>query len=261
MYRGDRKGLAVSAISDDQYHDVGTDKYLLEETGLKFEDDESNSPDEQKYQIGQLYSIPNLTLVCSFCCLSKKIDVSDDDPDDPIIQVMPVYISNELTESLYLMQFPTRPIPFTRDVQPTAGRIKYNTNRVQLDIALDKESAHYDWNTGERFGQGPDNKPIATAYDLANRDDRQDSGTMLDHIKMDSKMVPLNAQYMVSVVQDDDGTYFEDKDAARRASLAEIQRNLDNEAWTTLSIYDVEVNYSNYALLSIVLPYQLDFYF
>ncbi|KAK6097658.1 hypothetical protein MT418_001761 [Batrachochytrium dendrobatidis] len=306
MYRGDRKGLAVSAIGDDQYHDVGTDKYLLEETGLKFEDDESNSPDEQlsnqvhiknedgfdtaahtEFSVKGLYSHNN-------AANTIEIDVSDDDPDDPIIQVMPVYMSNELTESLYLMQFPTRPIPFTRDVQPTAGRIKYNTNRVQLDIALDKESAHYDWNTGERFGQGLDNKPIATAYDLANRDDRQDSGTMLDHIKMDSKMVPLNAQYMVGVVQDGAihlkplstvlqlrqsldyidklhdkeksanqrvlyeerkeisgveeeakvvqmmARTLEDKDAARRASLAEIQRNLDNEAWTTLSIYDVE---------------------
>nr|KAJ3420394.1 DNA-directed RNA polymerase III subunit RPC5 [Polyrhizophydium stewartii] len=212
----------------------------------------------------------------------------DDDDDDPIVQEFDVYLSNEMSDSLYLLQFPTRPHTFTSESIPKEGRIKYKHKKLQLDVELDITGGHYDHQAGERFGQGLHNKPLLTAFDLHSRGFEAER-TLLKHIKLESKIVPLNAQYMIGVLRhralhlrpistilqlrqsldyidkinekeknasqrimheerkeegiEDEAKMIQvmvrssdDKEASKRASVSEMQRQSDSEQWTPLSI-------------------------
>ncbi|KAI8930341.1 Sin-like protein conserved region-domain-containing protein [Entophlyctis helioformis] len=226
----------------------------------------------------------------------------DDDPDDPIVQEIDVYLANDISESLYMLQFPTRPMPFTPDVLPKVGRIKYKTKKVQLDVLLDPTGDHYDRDQGERFGNGLDNRPLLTAFDVRDGLNNNGPRQKLDAIKLESRIVPLNAQYMVGYLKaGEDALHLrplstvlqlrpsldyidkisekektasqrimyeerkeaegveeeakaiqvivrgaDDKDAARKASLAELQRAMDNEPWTQLSVFGPEDENSEY---------------
>eukprot|EP00842_Homolaphlyctis_polyrhiza_P005735 jgi/Hompol1/6162/HPOL_004849-RA len=222
----------------------------------------------------------------------------DPDLDDPVEQELDVYLSNALASSLFLLQFPTRPLPFSQETLPKTGRIKPTTKTIQLDVVLDTQSSHYDTDSGNRYGVGVDPAPDSSAHlrghsDYYGASSNTATAQMLETIKLESRPVPINANYMVGVTTEyglhlksvasimqlrqsleyidkisekeklmnqrammderkEEGFEEEaklvhvktlaadDKDAVKKASLADMQREHDAEPWKSLEIYGPE---------------------
>ena len=71
------------------------------------------------------------------------------DEEDPVIQEIDIYVTNQLASYLYLLQFPLRSA--TRSYEFAGARIKPNADKIELDIPLDTTSANYDKARGEEF--------------------------------------------------------------------------------------------------------------
>ena len=85
-----------------------------------------------------------------------------DEEDDPVVQEVDVYLSKQLANCLYLFQYPVRPahLPYD-DIQHLAARVKPKQHKVELELALNTNSANYARSKGEQVainvdGSSPD---------------------------------------------------------------------------------------------------------
>lgn len=117
--------------------------------------------------------------------------------EDTIVKEVDVYFAQELADSLYLFQYPTRPHSFDDITKPTTGRIKPKSKRFELEIPLQTRGQHYSRERGEELGHGTDNAPIRGMYDS----DDETPAKLLDKQTLSSSLLPSNANYMVGLVK------------------------------------------------------------
>ncbi|KAJ3339963.1 DNA-directed RNA polymerase III subunit RPC5 [Gonapodya sp. JEL0774] len=75
------------------------------------------------------------------------------DADDPVDAEYPVFLSRELADSLYLLQFPAGHAPEQAIGLPVSGRLKPKTKQMELDVPLDTRDAHYDPERGAMMAE------------------------------------------------------------------------------------------------------------
>jgi len=86
---------------------------------------------------------------------------SVDDDDDPVVREIPVYLSTELSDALYLIQHPhfniARSDPASGGLHgepplPTSARIRPLHGKLELGTAIDTslDNPHYDADTPDR---------------------------------------------------------------------------------------------------------------
>ncbi|RKO94200.1 Sin-like protein conserved region-domain-containing protein, partial [Blyttiomyces helicus] len=128
----------------------------------------------------------------------------DDDPDDPIINRIPVYLSQSLTGALHVFQFPTRTEPFSEPGLPTVGRMKPKSLMFQLDVPLDSASENYDKEMGQDLGAGVTDGRLLT---LSESRSGAFTGKTIDtepplveKIVYRSSILPANATYMAGYI-------------------------------------------------------------
>ncbi|XP_017048722.1 DNA-directed RNA polymerase III subunit RPC5 [Drosophila ficusphila] len=82
-----------------------------------------------------------------------------DDEDDPVVEEIPVFLSKNLQDSLYLFQYPTKTeLPNHDDSVIVNCCVKPISQEVKVDFGLDIESAHFDRFKGEQFAVAADGK-------------------------------------------------------------------------------------------------------
>ncbi|KAJ3283326.1 DNA-directed RNA polymerase III subunit RPC5 [Borealophlyctis nickersoniae] len=220
------------------------------------------------------------------------VEITDD--GDEVLREIDVYVSQQLADSLYVFQYPTRPHAFNEEHHPVLARMKPKAQSFQLEIPLHTGGPHYNKDAGERLGHGLDDKPILTAYDMDQYGQRGNA-TLLDKQTLASSLLPANANYMIGILQDeqlhltpvaatlqmrpslhyidkikekekaasnkiayeerreanadeeDEGKVLqvtvrsaEDKEGAKKAAQAELLRQMEEEPWVNMEIFDAK---------------------
>ena len=131
--------------------------------------------------------------------------LDSDDDDDPVVQEIPVYLSKELAQSLYLFQYPNRkPEQHLQEPNPISVRMKPSAQRFEIDIPVNTRDPHYSKHKGEALGVGMDNESIKTAYDIDRNDFRMESDRtkLLDKITLQSTLLPPSGNYYIGAMRD-----------------------------------------------------------
>ncbi|EDV97677.1 DNA-directed RNA polymerase III subunit RPC5 [Drosophila grimshawi] len=82
-----------------------------------------------------------------------------DDEEDPIVEEIPVFLSKNLQDNLYLFQYPTKTeLPNLDDAIVVNCCVKPFTQEVKVDFGLNIESKSYDRFKGEQFAVAADGK-------------------------------------------------------------------------------------------------------
>ncbi|XP_030372554.1 DNA-directed RNA polymerase III subunit RPC5 [Scaptodrosophila lebanonensis] len=82
-----------------------------------------------------------------------------DDEDDPVVEEIPVFLSKNLQDSLYLFQYPTKTtLPNLDDAIVVNCCVKPYTQQVKVNFGLDTDAKHYDRFKGEQFAVSADGK-------------------------------------------------------------------------------------------------------
>ncbi|XP_039229691.1 DNA-directed RNA polymerase III subunit RPC5 [Drosophila yakuba] len=82
-----------------------------------------------------------------------------EDEDDSVVEEIPVFLSKNLRDSLYLFQYPTKTeLPNHDDSVIVNCCVKPIAQEVKVDFGLDIESAHFDRFKGEQFAVAADGK-------------------------------------------------------------------------------------------------------
>ncbi|RHZ76653.1 hypothetical protein Glove_194g23 [Diversispora epigaea] len=146
------------------------------------------------------------------CCfnlddLNNLDEVSDLDPlldPNEIIKEIPIYLSQQLSNKLYVVQFPVRPRanPYVGKNTPREARYKPQTNKLELDIPLQTNSLWYNRDRGEELMLGLNEKEAQTIYDRTWKRGDQTDG-LLDKQTLQSTIVPPQANYWMGVMKDD----------------------------------------------------------
>ncbi|ORZ36965.1 Sin-like protein conserved region-domain-containing protein [Catenaria anguillulae PL171] len=134
----------------------------------------------------------------------------DDDPSDPIVKELPVYLTSTLLNHLHLFQFPIRNRRFTPESGPATARIKPKSRAIELDIPLNTVSPSYDQDLGVQFG-GNAQLP-RTVYDQQSSDDlnlfattqQQVVTKKLEALTLASTTVPPMTQYYTAAIRNDE---------------------------------------------------------
>ncbi|KAL7753686.1 hypothetical protein RI367_000617 [Sorochytrium milnesiophthora] len=141
------------------------------------------------------------------------MDVDDhkdvDEHNDEIVKEIPVYLSSQLLNHLYLFQYPVRSKPFTPESQPIAARIKPTAQMVELDLPLQTNAYTYDKLRGEEYGFAMSDEQMKTVYDTDHmqqqqQQQQQKTHTLLDKQTLRSSFIPAKTNYMVAVIREDE---------------------------------------------------------
>ncbi|EXX61859.1 uncharacterized protein OCT59_004366 [Rhizophagus irregularis] len=126
---------------------------------------------------------------------------SELNPND-IIQDIPIYLSQQLANQLYIIQYPVRPRtnPYVGNNAPREARFKQHSQKLELDIPLQTNSQWYNRDRGEELVLGLNDKEARTIYDRSWRRDRNDG--LLDKQTLQSTIVPPQANYWMGVIKD-----------------------------------------------------------
>jgi hypothetical protein len=132
--------------------------------------------------------------------LKSDLD-SELNPND-IIQDIPIYLSQQLANQLYIIQYPVRPRtnPYVGNNIPREARFKQHSQKLELDIPLQTNSQWYNRDRGEDLVLGLNDKEARTIYDRSWRRDRNDG--LLDKQTLQSTIVPPQANYWMGVIKD-----------------------------------------------------------
>ncbi|KAI9364915.1 Sin-like protein conserved region-domain-containing protein [Zopfochytrium polystomum] len=150
------------------------------------------------------------------------MDVDDDDDvdgaDDPLVAEIPIYLSQQLAQSLFLFQYPTRKQP---PQMPLGARIKPLGHRFELELPIPgPDTGHHDEEQAEKMAVGLDDRRILTAFDVDVKSERGTWGSgaasnggsggggsgkkVLDRQVFQSSVVPANGTYFIAAVRDEE---------------------------------------------------------
>lgn len=101
-----------------------------------------------------------LALINIRCVIVKLIDLANleamDSEDDPVVAEYDVYITPEMEQQLYVLQYLNRPPdqPFTKatESQPSEVRIKKDSGFIEVDVPIDIRQ-NYNRPAGVRWGE------------------------------------------------------------------------------------------------------------
>lgn len=83
----------------------------------------------------------------------------NEDEDDPVVYELPVYLSQSLSEQLFIYQYPTRPVSVTCEKERIIKcSIKPQHQEISIETALDIQSSNYDASHGEQIAVNVDGK-------------------------------------------------------------------------------------------------------
>lgn len=113
-------------------------------------------------------------------------------PED-IETEMDVFISKELCDFLYLLQYPTRSIPLTSFGTAITTSMKPISKQLQFSVALDIDGPNYNSEQGELMGTAQDTNPLITVFDQDL--DREEK--LHDYQIYTSSFQPTKSDYMI----------------------------------------------------------------
>ncbi|XP_049869429.1 DNA-directed RNA polymerase III subunit RPC5 [Pectinophora gossypiella] len=125
--------------------------------------------------------------------------------DDPVVQEIPVYLSQALTEHLYIYQFPVR--PGNRDFKEehvVNSAVKPRNKLVRLEVGLDTSSDNYCHSKGEQIALNTDGQP-EPYYSKSKEKEKPPyfrDGIMDKIVYESSNPCTETAHYAVAVLQD-----------------------------------------------------------
>ncbi|CAG8522738.1 11576_t:CDS:2 [Acaulospora colombiana] len=133
---------------------------------------------------------------------SFDIDSSSDLDPNEIVKEIPIYLSQQLSNKLYAVQFPVRPRanPYVGKNTPREARYKPQSDKLELDIPLQTNSLWYNRDRGEELMLGLNDKEAQTIYDRTWKRDQPDG--LLDKQTLQSTVVPPQANYWMGVMKD-----------------------------------------------------------
>ncbi|KAH8923186.1 hypothetical protein BT69DRAFT_1334068 [Atractiella rhizophila] len=139
--------------------------------------------------------------------LNAPFEDADDDPSDPIIKRLPVFLNPTFsgTPSLALLQYPSRPPkpytnhpllpPVLRDDPDGAIKARYKPINSHMELSLPLEHMNRRWNDSkaEEWGKG-----------VEGWEDKKKKGGKLERMSMTSEIVPGMTNYFVGVMRGDE---------------------------------------------------------
>ncbi|CAG8628893.1 9943_t:CDS:2 [Cetraspora pellucida] len=125
---------------------------------------------------------------------------ADTDPDK-IMYEIPVYLSQKLSNKLFIVQHPVRPRanPYIGKNTPREARFKPHSQKLELDIPLQTTSQWYDRDRGAELALGLNDKEARTIYDRTWKLDQYDG--LLDKQTLQSTVVPPQATYWMGTMK------------------------------------------------------------
>lgn len=119
-----------------------------------------------------------------------------EDEEDVVVEEIPVFLSKNLENNLFLFQYPNKTAPIDADVVNCC--VKPISHEVKVDFAIDTESKHYDSFKGKQFAVAADGKGKDTKNDRASFQ----SGTMDKQSFIGKKQIENVDNYCIGLYQD-----------------------------------------------------------
>ncbi|GFR90056.1 DNA-directed RNA polymerase III subunit RPC5 [Elysia marginata] len=126
--------------------------------------------------------------------------MAEDSDDDPVTDEVDVFLSQSLSDNLYLMQYPLRPKGMGYNhLDHLSARVKPVQKRVEIELALDTRSKNYSASKGEQIAVNVDGNLPQNAGDRVFSTSRMDKITLScpPHTQSFS-----NCQYAIGLVKD-----------------------------------------------------------
>ncbi|OWR51245.1 DNA-directed RNA polymerase III subunit RPC5 [Danaus plexippus] len=127
------------------------------------------------------------------------------DEEDPVVQEIPVYLSQALSEHLYIYQYPVRPANRDwKDIKVINASIKPKNQLVRMEIGLDTYSEKYCPSKGEQIALNTDG-PQESKYIKDKEKERSQyfRNGIMDKIVYESSSPCLETKhYAVAILQD-----------------------------------------------------------
>ncbi|KAF6199086.1 hypothetical protein GE061_007111 [Apolygus lucorum] len=79
-----------------------------------------------------------------------------DDEDDPVVDEIPVYLTHDLCDNLFVYQFPVHPAASSGNLKVVKSRIKPENQEVVLEVGLDTSNVNFDRSHGEQIAANVD---------------------------------------------------------------------------------------------------------
>ncbi|CAH2036958.1 unnamed protein product, partial [Iphiclides podalirius] len=126
--------------------------------------------------------------------------------DDPVVQEIPVYLSQALADNFYIFQYPVRPANRDwKDVKVRNASIKPKNQIVRLEVDLDTYSDRYCPSKGEQIALNTDGQQ-ETSYHSRDKEKEKSKyfkNGIMDKIVYESSVPCLETQhYAVALLQD-----------------------------------------------------------
>lgn len=126
--------------------------------------------------------------------------MAEDSDEDPVIDEVDVFLSQSLSDNLYLMQYPLRPKGMGYNhLDHLSARVKPVQKRVEIELALDTRSKNYSSSKGEQIAVNVDGNLPQNAGDRVFSSSRMDKITLSCPPHTDSFS---NCQYAIGLVKD-----------------------------------------------------------
>ncbi|KAI5652061.1 sin-like protein conserved region domain-containing protein [Phthorimaea operculella] len=129
--------------------------------------------------------------------------------DDPIVQEIPVFLSQALKDNLYLYQYPVRPGNRDwKDVNIVNASIKPKNKLVRLEVGLDTESEKYCASKGEQIALNTDGLQEMSFIRKTDKEKEKEKAPYFRHGIMDkivyesSNPCTETEHYAVAILQD-----------------------------------------------------------
>uniref|UniRef100_A0A0A9ZCC8 DNA-directed RNA polymerase III subunit RPC5 n=1 Tax=Lygus hesperus TaxID=30085 RepID=A0A0A9ZCC8_LYGHE len=79
-----------------------------------------------------------------------------EDEEDPVVDEIPVYLTHDLCDNLFVYQFPVHPAASSGNLKVVKSRIKPENQEVVLEMGLDTSSVNFDKSHGELIAANVD---------------------------------------------------------------------------------------------------------
>jgi len=133
--------------------------------------------------------------------------IEDDDPDDPIVHEIPVFLAKSLAKQLYLLQYPVRPCRMSYDTSTVlSARVKPKQKKVEVTMALNTQCTNFDTSKAKQIALNVDGSDAAErSHQSNNQTDGEDPMTfpeaVMDRLVLSStQAVPDTSRYAVGIL-------------------------------------------------------------
>ncbi|KAJ3201223.1 DNA-directed RNA polymerase III subunit RPC5 [Clydaea vesicula] len=135
----------------------------------------------------------------------NHMDIDEDleNEENEVLAEYKVLITQQLSNCLYQLQFPTRLHKFSNEFEPKVGRIKPTSKQLELEVPFTDNNEHYDRRKGFNFGSGLHNKPMKSATESLFQSQDENLPSLSSQTFV-SELIPNAANYMIGVINQDE---------------------------------------------------------